>query len=185
MADAADHDHVHADGPATRFCAACAAPLTTRCVDGRERPACGRCGAVVYLDPKVAAGAIVVDGGGRLALVRRAISPARGKWTFPGGYVDRGEPVDRAAVRETWEETGLRVRVDRLHGVFSYPGVTVVLIVYTAAVTGGALAAGPECQEAAWVEPAAIPWAELAFPSTADALRSWMDGRSRIDRGAR
>lgn len=174
MADAADHVHE----PALRFCAACAAPLAARCVDGRQRPACGRCGAVVYLDPKVAAGAIVVDRG-RLALVRRAINPARGKWTFPGGYVDRGEPVDRAAVRETWEETGLRVRVDRLHGVFSYPDVTVVLIVYTAAVTGGALAAGPECQEAAWVEPAAIPWAELAFPSTADALRAW------IGRGAR
>lgn len=174
MADTADHVHA----PATRFCAACAAPLTTRCVDGRKRPACERCGAVVYLDPKVAAGAIVVDRD-RIALVKRAISPARGKWTFPGGYVDRGEPVDRAAVRETWEEAGLRVRIEGLHGVFSYPHVTAVLIVYTAAVTGGALAAGPECEAAAWVEPTAIPWAELAFPSTADALRAW------IDRGAR
>lgn len=174
MADTADHVH----GPAVRFCAACAAPLTTRCVDGRQRPACKRCGAVVYLDPKVAAGAIVVDRG-RIALVKRGISPARGKWTFPGGYVDRGEPVDRAAVRETWEEAGLRVRIAELHGVFSYPDVTAVLIVYTAAVTGGALAAGPECEAAAWVEPTAIPWGELAFPSTADALRAW------IDRGAR
>ena len=169
-------DHVH--GTATRFCAACAAPLASRLIDGRQRPICERCGAVVYFDPKVAAGAIVVHGG-RIALIRRAISPARGKWTFPGGYVDRGEPVDRAAVRETWEETGLRVRLDGLHGVFSYPDVTVVLIVYTASVTGGTLTAGDECEEAVWAEPAAIPWEELAFPSTVDALRSWIERKGR------
>ncbi len=135
---------------------------------------CERCGAVVYFDPKVAAGAIVVQEG-RIALIKRAISPARGKWTFPGGYVDRGEPVDSAAVRETWEETGLRVRLDGLHGVFSYPDVTVVLIVYTASVTGGTLTAGDECDEAAWTDPADIPWEELAFPSTVDALRAWIE----------
>ena len=169
-------DHVH--GTATRFCAACAAPLASRLIDGRQRPVCERCGAVVYFDPKVAAGAIVVHEG-RIALIRRAINPARGKWTFPGGYVDRGEPVDRAAVRETWEETGLRVRMDGLHGVFSYPDVTVVLIVYTASVTGGTLTAGDECEEAVWAEPAAIPWEELAFPSTVDALRSWIEREGR------
>ena len=163
----------HAHGSATRFCAACAGPLTSRHIDGRQRPVCEHCGAVVYLDPKVAAGAIV-EHAGRIALIKRAISPARGKWTFPGGYVDRGEPVDRAAVRETWEEACLRVRVEALHGVFSYPDVPVVLIVYLASVTGGELAPGPECEAAVWVQPAAIPWPELAFPSTGDALRAWI-----------
>lgn len=174
MADTPDHVH----GTATRFCAACAAPLTSRRIDGRQRSVCERCGAVVYLDPKVAAGAIVVHEG-RIALIKRAISPARGTWTFPGGYVDRGEPVDRAAVRETWEESGLRIRLQGLHGVFSYPDVTVVLIVYTAAVTGGTLTAGEECEAAVWTEPAAIPWDELAFPSTVDALRAWIEREER------
>ena len=174
MADTADHVH----GTATRFCAACAAPLASRQIDGRERPVCESCGAVVYFDPKVAAGAIVAHDG-RIALIKRAISPARGKWTFPGGYVDRGEPVHSAAVRETWEEAGLRVRLHGLHGVFSYPDVTVVLIVYTASVTGGTLTAGDECDEAVWTDPAGIPWEELAFPSTVDALRSWIEREGR------
>ena len=67
------------------------------------------------------------------------------------------------------------MRLDELHGVFSYPDVTVVLIVYTASVTGGILTAGDECDEAAWTDPADIPWEELAFPSTVDALRAWIE----------
>ncbi len=156
-----------------QFCSSCSAELTSRHVDGIQRPACNECGAVVYLDPKVAASAIV-ENFGCIALIKRAISPAIGKWTFPGGYVDRGEPVDRAAVRETWEETGLQITIDALHGVFSYPGIPVVLVVYTASVNGGTLVPGPECEEAAWVTPDAIPWPKLAFPSTRDALQAWI-----------
>jgi nitrate/nitrite transport system permease protein len=40
---------------------------------------------------------------GRVLLTRRTIQPARGKWTFPGGFVDWGEPVEEGALRETWE----------------------------------------------------------------------------------
>ena len=156
-----------------RFCSACSVELTSRYVDGVQRPVCDKCGAVVYFDPKVAASAIV-ENFGCIALIKRAINPGIGKWTFPGGYVDRGEPVDRAAVRETWEETGLNITIDALHGVFSYPDIPVVLVVYTASVIGGTLAPGPECEEAAWVPPDAIPWRNLAFPSTEEALRSWI-----------
>lgn len=167
-------DHVHS--ASIRYCATCAAPLTTRRIDGRQRLICSRCDSVVYFDPKVAAGAIVKQSG-HIALIKRAIRPARGKWTFPGGYVDRGEPVAHAAVRETWEETGLRVRIEKLHGVFSYPDVPVVLVVYTASVNEGKLSPGPECEAAAWVLPAAIPWSQLAFPSTGDALRAWISSK--------
>jgi len=59
---------------------------------------CGGCEFVYYLDQKVVAGTIpLVDG--RLLLTRRAIEPSRGKWTFPGGYVDWGETVDAAAFK--------------------------------------------------------------------------------------
>ena len=165
-------DHIHQ--AAMRFCSACAATLTSRYIANRQRPFCDHCVTVTYFDPKLAAGAIVVKEC-LIALIKRSISPAFGKWTFPGGYVDRGAPVDRAAVRETWEETGLRIRLEGLHGVFSYSEVTVVLIVYTATVTGGILAAGDECDQAVWTKPADIPWEDLAFPSTTDALRIWIN----------
>ena len=82
-----------------------------------QRPVCARCGHVVYLDPKIAVGTIIQVASGGLVLVRRAIEPGYGKWVFPGGYVDRGEPLTAAAVREAREECGLDVVLDGLVNV--------------------------------------------------------------------
>lgn len=167
------HTHTHHHGaPADRFCSRCAAPLVRRAVEGKPLPACPACGWVVYADPKVAAGTII-ERGGRVLLLRRAIEPARGGWTFPGGYVDRGEPVPEAAAREAYEEAGVRVAVGGLLGVYSRRGEAVVLIVYRAQVTAGEPRPGAEALEVRWVTPEEIPWAELAFPSTAAALTDW------------
>lgn len=142
---------------------------------GKDRPTCPACGFVAYPDPKVAAGTIPVQGG-RLLLVQRAIEPARGKWTFPGGYMDRGETVEGAAIRETCEETGLAVTLAGLLGVYSYPTSPVVVIVYAARVAGGALQVSDECLDARFFAAAEIPWSDLAFPSTRDALRDCVAG---------
>ena len=54
-------------------------------------------------------------------LARRAIEPEKGKWTVPGGHVDKGERFDDAAVRELEEETGISgVELHRLD-VFDRP----------------------------------------------------------------
>ena len=162
----------HHGPPRVRFCSGCAAPLERRSVEGKLLPTCPRCGQVVYADPKVAAGTIIEDAG-RVLLLRRAISPARGLWTFPGGYVDRGEPVPEAAAREAREEAGVTVTVDALLGVYSARDVPVVPIVYCARVASGTAQPGPEALELRWAEPESIPWEELAFPSTAAALSDW------------
>jgi len=167
----------HHEPPRFRFCSGCAAPLERRRVEGKLLPVCPRCGQVVYADPKVAAGTIIEDAG-RILLLRRAISPGRGLWTFPGGYVDRGEPVPDAAAREAREEAGVTVAVDDLHGVYSARGVAVVLIVYRARIAAGTPHAGPEALEVRWFEPERIPWQELAFPSTAAALTDWRNKAS-------
>ena len=60
----------------------------------------------------------------RIVLARRAIEPGHGLWVFPGGYVDRGEEVRLAAVREAREEAGIDIRLDGLVGIYSYPGTT-------------------------------------------------------------
>lgn len=66
------------------------------------------------------AGAIVFDAG-RLLLVQRGREPAMGLWSIPGGHVDVGESPAQAAVRETFEETGLHVRVVRHVGMVIRP----------------------------------------------------------------
>ena len=68
---------------------------------------CASCGFVFYMDPKVAVGTVIRTADDRVVLVRRAIEPGYGLWVFPGGYVDRGEQVLDAAVREAREESGL------------------------------------------------------------------------------
>jgi ADP-ribose pyrophosphatase YjhB (NUDIX family) len=130
---------------------------------------------VFYLDPKVAVGALGTLGGG-IVLLKRAIEPAYGRWVFPGGYVDRGETVEEAAIRETKEEVNLDVEIVGLLNVYSYPGQPVILIAYTVSVVGGKLEAGDETIEVQTFAPEEIPWRELAFPSTREALLEYIQG---------
>jgi len=161
-----------------RFCPLCGGRIERHPI-GPERKlemVCGGCGFVYYLGQKVVAGTIAMEDG-RILLTRRAIDPAHGKWTFPGGYVEWGEPVESAAVRETYEETGLTVDLGGLVGVYSYPATPMVIVVYEARVTGGTLTPCHENDLVEWVGRNAIPWEELAFPSTAAALRDFLAGR--------
>src|SRR3972149_1540803 len=148
-----------------RFCPLCGSDLVRVPLppDQKEEAVCPACGFVFYLNPKVVAGTIPAEDG-RILLVRRNINPSKGKWTFPGGFVDWGETVAGAALRETLEETGLRVDLDGLVGVYSYPDAPVVIVVYRARVAGGALQLNHEIQEFAWLSPGEIPGDALGFP---------------------
>jgi ADP-ribose pyrophosphatase YjhB (NUDIX family) len=169
--------HAHDESHAYRFCPRCGQPLERRQlkITDPERLVCGSCGFVFYLDPKVAVGAIIRMGEG-LVLVRRAIEPGYGKWVFPGGYVDRGETLQAAAIREAREESGLEIRLDALINVYSYAGRSPVIVAYAATATGGTLCTDEECLEVEVVPPASVPWNDLAFRSTTDALRDYLAG---------
>src|SRR5262249_49518135 len=111
MAHGKEHHHGHAHGhgaPEFRFCPKCGGGLERRIVKNGEpaRLVCSDCAFIFYLDPKVVAGTVfTIDR--RVVLLRRGVEPSLGKWVFPGGYVDRGESVADAAVRETKEESCL------------------------------------------------------------------------------
>ena len=158
-----------------RFCPRCGGTLASRILRTADPPrlACQACGFVFFIDPKVATGAVFnLDGG--VLLVRRAIEPSYGKWVFPGGYVDRGESLEGAAIREVKEECGLDVRLTRLLGVYSYAGNPVILIVYVGEVMGGAIQVDDEGLEARCFSPQGIPWNHLAFPTTGEVLRDYV-----------
>jgi len=172
--------HPHDDSVAYRFCPTCAGALESRLLKAGEpeRLVCVACGYVFYLDPKVAVGTIIEmgpQGGvpGGIVLVRRAIDPGYGQWVFPGGYVDRGEQVHAAAIREAREECGLEITLDRLINVYSYPGRAPIILVYSAKAIGGVLSTDDEGLEVRVFEPADIPWNDLAFRSTREALRDY------------
>lgn len=138
-----------------------------------QRLVCSRCEFVFYLDPKVVACSIV-EMDGRIVLLKRDIDPQKGKWVLPGGYVDRGEEVTAAAIRETEEECGLRTRIKRLLGVYSYPGRMAVVVVYVTERLSGELTAADESREAGLFLSKDVPWEELGFQSTVDALKEYL-----------
>jgi ADP-ribose pyrophosphatase YjhB (NUDIX family) len=171
--------HAHDESNAFRFCPRCGGTLERRLLKANEpeRLVCGRCGFVFYLDPKIAVGTIITTARDRLVLVRRAIDPGYGKWVFPGGYVDRGEPLTTAAIREAREECGLDVRIDGLVNIYSYAGRAPVIVVYAGTAVDGTLtAADEESLEAAEFDRGSIPWNDLAFRSTGDGLRDYLAG---------
>ena len=156
------------------FCTQCGHRLEERRLGLHHEktvPVCSSCGTVHWIDPKVAAGCLILRDG-TVLLVKRAIEPGYGKWVFPGGHVDRGEPLEAAALRETREECGAVARIDGLVGVFSYPGRPVIVAVYRATLLPESPEPFPadETLEVGWFTPAQIDGLDLAFRSTADAL---------------
>src|ERR1700730_7470872 len=176
MSDAHHHHHGLSHS-SIRFCRLCGGALARQPVppEGKQEMVCGGCAFIFYLYHKVVAGTIP-ELEGRVLLTRRSIEPARGKWTYPGGFVDWGEAVEAAAVRETREETGLEGDLDGLLGVYSYPG-TPIVIVDRARVISAEVRTCWENDCVEWVAPADIPWEQLAFPSTIEALRAFLNGK--------
>lgn len=159
------------------FCQRCGAPTEERIVDGRERAVCTACEAVTYLDPKLAV-TVVIERDGRVLLGKRAAwTRSPGAWSFPAGFVERGEVVEAAAIREVAEETGLAIELGPILGVFSEPGETVVLLVYPATAFTDTPVAGDDLTELDWFLPAELP--ELAFAHDGAILQLWQNWRGQ------
>src|SRR5215218_4899682 len=170
------HDAMDELNPAlrdVRFCPRCGQEAE---VEYPQLIRCPHCGYGAYYNPKPVAAAIPVTPDGRIILLKRGFDPGKGLWTFPGGFVDLGESVEQAAHREVREEIDVAIELGPLVGVYSRPDSRIVLIVYAAST-----AERPRrTDEASEVHPfsrAAIPWEELAFPTTRAALKDFLTTR--------
>lgn len=95
---------------------------------------------------------VVVSDGEKVVLVKRRNEPFKDSWALPGGFVEYGETVEKAAVREVKEETGLDVELEGLLGVYSEPdrdprGHT-VSVVFFGVKKKGKLKAGDDAADA-------------------------------------
>lgn len=155
------------------FCPVCATPLERREKAGKVRPVCPNCRFVHFCDPKVAA-ITLIEQGGRVLLVRRAVGPAKGKWTLPGGFVDCNEDPRQAAARECREEMGLEVEIagliDLYYGKAHVDGASIVIL-YAGRLVGGSPAAEDDVDALCFFASDELP--ELAFPSTQEILARW------------
>ncbi|HVX44807.1 MAG TPA: NUDIX domain-containing protein [Mycobacteriales bacterium] len=97
---------------------------------------------------------VIRDERGRVLLARRDRPPI---WNLPGGGVEPNEAPWDAAIRETREEVGLQVRIDRLTGVYDRSPDGDPVLVFRALITGGELTTTAESTELGWFDPAALP----------------------------
>lgn len=122
-------------------------------------------------------GAVVVDPGGRLLLVRRGREPGRGLWSIPGGKVVPGETLEQAVRREVLEETALLVEVERHVGTVERPAPprgTYVIHDFVARCLSepGDLRAGDDADEAGWFDAARVR-SMACVPGLLEALEEW------------
>jgi|YelNatPaOPRAMG01_1025707.scaffolds.fasta_scaffold09306_2 ADP-ribose pyrophosphatase YjhB (NUDIX family) len=154
-----------------------------RCGRRRDGPVttpfrCTGCGLVLYFNPAVAVGVILLGPDGRALFVRRAKDPAQGKLGLPGGFVDFGETAEDAVRREVREEVNLEVAgleflcsaVNR----YAFAGVTypvLDLFFVARAESVSQASAQDEVASLCWLAPAEVDLEEIAFPSMRQALR--------------
>jgi 8-oxo-dGTP diphosphatase len=169
-----------------RFCPHCAAVLETRRIPadgGPERRVCSVCGFIQWGNSKASSSGIIVDRDGHVLLSLRAFEPYRGWWDIPGGFLEAGEHPEEGVRRELWEETGLKVEIVSLVGVYmdTYgppPSDDTLNFYYECHVLGGEMRAEDDVERLEWVDPHHLP-GPLAFDNAQRAFEDWMARRQR------
>jgi ADP-ribose pyrophosphatase YjhB (NUDIX family) len=164
--------------PAINYCSVCGAPVNLRVPTGDRllRHVCDACGTVHYRNPRMVVGALPVWED-RILLCRRAIEPRLGCWTLPAGFMENGETVAQAALRETGEEANARIALDGMYTVISVPHVSQVHVVFRARLLDLDFSAGEETLEVALFREEEIPWEQIAFHTNAMTLRHFFTDR--------
>lgn len=160
-----------------------------RCAKPREaegdavRFVCEACGFVYYYNVAVSSGVLIVDASDHALFIRRARDPGKDKLALPGGFVDRGETAEAAAIREVREEAG--VALDRVEFLASFPNLypyagveyPVVDLFFLARVQTREGRPLEDVSEIVWLPPSSLSDVDLAFPSHARALAAYLTGQ--------
>lgn len=158
------------------FCPNCGQPVELRIPAGDHlaRYVCPSCDAIHYQNPKIVVGCVPVHEG-RILLCRRAIEPRLGYWTIPAGFMENEETLQQGAARESWEEALARVEIGSPLAIVHVLHADQVHVMFRAGLAVPEFGAGPESLHVELVEPGAIPWADLAFPSVRFALERYLE----------
>ncbi len=103
---------------------------------------------------RLGAFAVIFDAQGRVLLCHRRDMDA---WNLPGGVVEDGELPNNAVVREVFEETGLRVEIERLAGIYLKPREADLVFSFVCRIIGGDMAPSEEADRHAYFHPSDLP----------------------------
>ena len=161
-----------------KFCAACGSSVVLTDVEGdtHKRHVCTNCKTIHYTNPKLVVGALVYWGD-KIILCRRAIEPRLGFWNIPAGYLEDHEKAEEGAAREVWEEAGAKVNIEGVLAIYNLPEANQVYIHFVGELIDGVYSNGVESIETKLFSEEEIPWMDLAFASSAFALRKYFQDR--------
>lgn len=160
-----------------------------RCAAARQSEAdavrfvCDACGFAYYYNVAVSAAVLILDAEGHALFIRRARDPGRGKLAMPGGFVDRGETAEAAAMREVREEAGVKLRgvefLASFPNLYTYRSVEypVLDLFFTARVLAREASPLDDVTEVVWTLPGSLRDEDVAFPSHVNALRHFAGGQ--------
>ncbi len=151
-----------------KYCPRCQSKLKRR----RGAFHCPECGLTLYMNSAPTA-AILIIRRGQVLLARRQFQPFKGKYDIVGGFLEYGEHPLKGVRREAHEETGLRVHVLGLLGVYmdTYGpgGKSTLNFYYVGSILGGRMRARDDVAQLKWFPIDKLP--QLAFKSQAGAIR--------------
>ena len=158
-----------------KHCPRCAAARSSE--GDAVRFVCEACGFVYYYNVAVSSAVLILDPEGAALFIRRARDPGKHKLALPGGFIDRGETAEAAALREVREEAG--VKLAAVEFMASFPNLytyreveyPVIDLFFTASVDSRQGRPLDDVTEIVWAAPSSLAEADLAFVSHARALR--------------
>ena len=167
-------------GQHVNYCSHCGARVSKKIPSGdnRLRDVCEGCGRVHYQNPLIVAGCLPVSGD-QVLLCKRAIEPRKGYWTLPGGFMELGETLEQAALRETMEEAGAAVQIESLYTLFNILHVGQVSLFFLSHLDQPEFAPGEESEEVALFAEDEIPWDQLAFNTIKRTLKHYFADRKK------
>ena len=160
------------------YCSNCGSKIVLRVPPGDTLPRhlCESCGTIHYKNPLMVIGAIP-EWQDRILLCRRAIEPRLDKWTLPAGFMELGETVGQAALRETLEEANARIELTEMYAMMSVPQVNQVHLFYRARLLDLDFSPGTESLEVQLFSENEIPWKEIAFRTISTTLKYYYADR--------
>jgi NAD+ diphosphatase len=137
-----------------RFCGACGTPTTV--ADGERAKRCPACGLTVY--PRISPAMMVLVTRGDELLLGRGVNFPPGRYSALAGFLEAGETIEEAVIREVREEVAVEVRNLRYFGSQSWPFPNSLMIAFNAEYAGGELRHDPaELADAQWFPLDALP----------------------------
>ncbi len=155
----------------------CWEPFTENIIpdgDTHVRKVCTKCKTVFYENPKIITGVIPLYKD-KILLCKRAIEPRKNLWTVPSGFMELNETLQDAALREAYEEAGIKPKIDYLHTIYDLPHIGQVYFLFVAHCDSFDHEPGIETIESKWVSYEDIMWDEIAFSSVSFGLKRLHD----------